>query len=165
MIGLIFRMIQNMLYHWNPLRSPLIPASQCIMAFTRVSFCISDHRLFRLANVSWHLPGYHFIYQITVYLGLPGYHGITPYHTSPFASVCQNITASIPYRRTTHSCYPYWLNALCLCFNYSFLPRSYDLINQLCRVCVLRNISACYLALPGVAKMPGLPIVATCWFR
>ena len=94
---------------------------------------LSDHRLFRFANISRHLSGHHFISQITVHLRLPGYQGITPYHASLFISVCQNITTSIPYRRKTHSCCLYWLNKLCMCFNYLILPRHCDLINQLCR--------------------------------
>ena len=118
---------------------------------------LSNHRLFRFANVSRHLSGHRLISHITVYPGLPGYHDITPNHASLFISVCQNITASIPYRRTTHSCYPYRANPSCICFNYLILPRYHDLLNQLCRVCVLRNISACCMAFPGVAKCQVCP--------
>ena len=113
---------------------------------------LSNHRLFRFANVSRHLSGHRLISHITVYPGLPGYHDITPNHASLFISVCQNITASNSYRREIHSWCQYWLDTLCMCFNYLILPRYYDLINRLCRVCVLRNISACFLALPVVAK-------------
>ena len=63
---------------------------------------LSDRRLFRFANISWHLSRYHFISRVIVYLGLPGYHDITPYHASPFISIRQNITASNSYRRATH---------------------------------------------------------------
>jgi hypothetical protein len=54
------------------------------------SLHISNHHLFWFAVISWHRT----ISLITVYFGLSTYHGIAPYHKSPFILVCQHIMAS-----------------------------------------------------------------------
>ena len=108
--------------------------SPSVMVLSFISACLyimalsvfPNRRLFRLARVSRH----YLISQITVYFGLPKYHGIISITKSPFISVCKKITAFISYHQVSHNCRLCQLNQLSWFFSYPSIIASVSRLNE-----------------------------------